>query len=326
MASLNARAPSLFLHIALTFLWLSTLSIATPTGVSLDIGPNQLISNTKSVFNSGPITPANTNNMSLDVFQTAREGELFEVTLSLSPGTYDLYLGFVETQSCSDAARVFHIFVNGEIMRESFDIYEVAKGCGRAYITSIPNLSISHLHVKPVVVKFVSVSGLATLSYIQATASKKQCIPVTKSARINEPHLAHSVPGVYNPVVDHDSDKYEFVRLDGRESHTHFSFIGGSGRIISYEWSIVETGKIISTNATFTYKFPLGTTRVRLTVTDNVCSQHRDDTSITVTTSSLKGQYCYYYPFNDHTKTLGPQTLLNSPPACFIQRIIFSEN
>ncbi len=41
--------------------------------------------------------------------------------------------------------------------------------------------------------------------------------------------------------------------------------------------------------------FPLGSTRIRLEVIDNVCSQDDDETIITVTGSKQPGQYCYYY-------------------------------
>lgn len=313
MACFEAKCFRLVIPVTLILFCISTVSAANAKSISLDVGPKTFIPNSKSITNVGPIEAVNTKNIPLDAFRTARQGSSFEVSLPLAEGTYDLDMGFVETESCSNSGRVFHIYVNDEIMRESFNIFKAAKGCSRTYVATIPNLSISYIQVNPIVVKFVSVSALAAVSYIRARPSKKQCVPVTRNAKILEPHLTHSIPGAYSPIVDQDKDKFEFVILDGRESHTHFSYGGTSGRIISYEWSIVETGEIISTKSTFKHKFQLGTTRVRLTVTDDVCSQHRDDTSITVTTSSLKGQYCYYYDFNDQTEKLGPQTLLDSP-------------
>lgn len=313
MVFCEARYFIFLFPVTLIFVCISTASAAKAKSFSLDVGPKTIIPNTKSVTNLGDITDVNTNNIPLDAFRTAREGSSFEVSLPLDEGTYDLDLGFVETESCSSSGRVFHIYLDDEIMKESFNIFEAAKGCGRTYVASIPNLSISYIRLKPIVVKFVSVSGLATVSYIRAQPSKKQCVPVTRNATIQEPHLTHSIPGEYKPVVDQDGDKFEFVTLDGRGSHTHFSYNDISGRIIAYEWSIVETGEVISTKSIFKHKFPLGTTLVRLTVTDDICSQHRDDASITVTTTSLKGQYCYYYQFNNLTESLGPQTLLDSP-------------
>lgn len=170
----------------------------------------------------------------------------------------------------------------------------------------------------PLTIRFEAVSGgPATLSYVRVMPAKQQCVPVTDrdSSTVEDLHLAHSIPGNYAPRVDTDGDMYEVFSLDGRESHTHFSYPGGSGKIVRYEWTLVETGEVISNEATFSYKFPLGTTRVRLTVVDDACTQDRDETSITVTTSVLPGQYCYFYPFIDDgdtsssTVNLQPQTL-----------------
>lgn len=284
---------------------------ATRKRVSVDIGPT-FIPGTKPFTNLGRIFAKNTKNIPLTGFKSARQGKAFHISLSLAPGTYDVDMGFVETQFCFKSGRVFHIYVNGELRRESVDIFKAAKGCHRAYVDSIPKISISEIQLEPIIVRLVSVSGLATISYLQASPSNKQCVPVTRRAKISALHLAHAIPGTYPSVIDRDEDRYEVVRLDGRESHTHFSYSGGSGKIISYEWALIESGKVISTRPTFKYKFPLGTSRVRLTVTDNICTQHSDVTSITVRTTIIRGQYCYFYRYGDQTKDLQPQTLRKS--------------
>lgn len=339
-----------------------------PNNLTLDIGPDHPIPGTHSfsLVSLPSVSSVVSVNVPSDipstVFHSAVEGSSFSLSLALAPGTYNLDLGFLETRFCPSSPyyyyytpssssssasplssrRVFHVYVNDALLLESFDISQAAAStaCNLAYVETIPSVTVSFIEILPLTIRLEAVSGgPATLSYLRILPAKTQCVPVTDrdSSTVEDLHLAHAIPGNYAPRVDTDGDMHEVFRLDGRESHTHFSYSGGSGKIVRYEWTLVETGEIISTEATFRYKFPLGTTRVRLTVVDDACTQDRDETSITVTTSVLPGQYCYFYPFIDvddgsdpttssSTVNLQPQTLSTASVRPIASAVSLSSN
>lgn len=180
------------------------------------------------------------------------------------------------------------------------DIFKEAGGCHIAIVEKFIDQTVDALKPTPIVINFQAVSGAATLSYLRIKSSSKQCVSVTKNPRLLKNHFAHSRPGTYPPddsssYVDRYNQGFVQVKIDGSASHTHFSYAGGTGMVVSYRWIIPETGKLVSNEKSFSRKFKLGTTRLRLIVRDNGCSHDEADTSVTVTGNTQKGTYCYYY-------------------------------
>lgn len=320
MLRLNPSNLTRFQHGVIQRLFL-LISLLTLTSVraqtSIDIGPSTTVPGTTSFKNNGVLITRNSQGIPANGFRWSRRGQNFHVSLNLSPGTYDIHLGFIESILCRRSARVFHIYVNGQLEKESFDIFASASACRKAHVTTISRVTVSPIKVQPIQIRFVAVTNQASISYIRVSKSANACIPVTRTVNILEQHLAHAVPGSYPPLVDTDGNKFESTLIDGRNSHTHFSYSGGSGKIISYEWRLVESGTIISRKAFFRYKFPMGATRIRLSVMDNACTQDSAETTVTVTGVNQPGRYCYLYP---HTAFLQPGALLRnrSPVAAFL--------
>lgn len=286
---------------------------------SIDFGPSTVISGTTSFQNVGILQTKNSRGIPANGFKWSRFGQNFQASLNLAPGTYDIHLGFIETSLCKNSARIFHIYVNERLERESFDIFSAVGFCHKAHVSTVTRVTVSPIKVLPIRVKFVAVSNQASISYIRVSSSANACVPVTRTANILQQHLAHAVPGSYPPLVDNDGNKFESTLIDGRNSHTHFSYSGGSGKIISYEWRLLKSGTIISRKAFFWYKFPMGTTRIRLSVMDSACTQDSAETTITVTGTNQPGQYCYFYPVTAH---LNPGALLRNrrPVAAFLSK------
>lgn len=258
------------------------------------------------------------------VYRTARAGKLFEYSFSLEPGAYNITLGFVEflDEYCFEPGhRVFNVFINDVPHLEGFDVFNEA-GC-RVGIEKSITQTVSGFQPKPLVIRFESVLGNAVVSLIYIRPSAQKCIPQSLSGNLTSDHAAHSVPGPYPPqltasspksYVDADGDGFVTVLLDGSRSHTHFFDTENDvqGRVIEYVWTIVNTGEIISKQVSFRYRFPLGVTRLRLSVVDSSCSMDETETSVTVTGSLYPGTYCYFY--QNATEVPMGGTPLDSPP------------
>lgn len=246
----------------------------------------------------------------ITAFRSSRYGKDFTYSFNVPPGAYDIILGVIELYSkhCSvPGNRVFNVFVNGQLRLEGFDIFETA-GCFTAHRIDIKSATVGSVVTKPLTIRFVAVSNFAQIAYIGVKSAKVACIPESDTGKITDDHAAHAVPGTYPPqdgpssplsYVDINGDGVHAVRIDGSDSHTHFLDTKNNiaGRITKYEWSIVETGEIISNKVRFWYNFPLGTTRLKLSVLDNSCTTDEAETTVTVTGKMQPGQYCYYYPF-----------------------------
>lgn len=289
----------------LLFFAISTTTISVNAkSVSLNIGPQYPIQDTKTHVHPNVVIPqsATGNGGSFTpavFFRTSRSGRSFKVYVTVPVGSYDLHFGFVETRFCRPGGRVMHVHVDGQIKLESYDIFKAAGNkCNVAVLETVVQHAVSVVHESPVAIKFsaVSANAPATVSSIRITPSfKYPCNPVTTNARIDADHLAHAVPRSYRPVVDRDDDGSEVVFIDGRGSHTHFSFAAGSGKILYYVWTDVETRQVVSRKPYFYHRFSLGTTRLRLTVIDGMCTSDDAETTITVTSNIQPGQYCYIY-------------------------------
>lgn len=284
--------------------------------VVLDVGNDAPLRGTRVHKHTGELSMADVSGIPSKVFRTSREGRKFDLRIPAPPGTYDVELGFVETDECASGRRVFNVLMNGFARLNAFDIFHEAGGCHKAVVETFVDQAVGLLQPHFLHIELRGIAGEATLSFVRVRPVLEQCVPVTTHPKVRSDHLAHSVPGVYpqgdaSSFVDRAGVGQVSVKLDGSGSHTHFSDAGKSGRIISYRWTLPETGKVVSRQASFRHSFPLGTTRLKLTVMDDACTRDEAETTVSVTGNMQPGAYCYYY--DDLTSLPGPGTLLKSP-------------
>lgn len=250
-----------------------------------------------------------TDNVDASNYQTSRFGTDFTFSFNLEPGAYDIILGFAEyfQKFCNlPGNRVFNVYVNDLIQLEGYDIFATA-GCNKGVEVKLTT-SVGVVDTQPVRIHFVSISNFATVSYVSIKPGKKECIPASDSGSLSEgeDHAAHAVPGSYPPQLNANSPKtyvdsagkgFVNVRINGDGSHTHFFDSADNiiGVVTDYTWTLMETGEVISKKVAFNYDFPLGVTRLKLTVMDNSCTTDEAETTVTVTGAIQPGQYCYYY-------------------------------
>lgn len=257
------------------------------------------------------------------VFKTGVEGTAFSLSFALPANTYDVELGFIQTQDCQIGSRIFNIFINSKLRESAFDIFRDA-GCSKPFVTRYNRQIVDPVSSTGLTISFEVVSGVASLSFVRIRQSARPCVPeVPVPATTSFDHFAHSVPGIYPQgsdaaFVDRLGNGFYRVRVDGSGSHTHFTLGNYTARIKSYEWTREDTGKVISTSQAFWYKFPLGTTVLKLTVTDTVCSVDEDTTSITVTGNTQTGVICYQYADQGSILPVGSLKLSPRPTLSFI--------
>lgn len=270
----------------------------------------QQVANSDTAFYSGTVTNSAGEAPNF-YYKSSRYGMDFTYSFDLAPGTYDVTLGFAENYApvhCSETGkRVFHVYINGLVQLEGFDIF-ARVGCHVAEEMTFYGQSVGSVDTKPLAIRFVAIANNAVVNYIRIKTAADRCIPASSSGGLQngEDHAAHAVPGSYPPqlgpnsptsYVDSDGDGFVWVDINGDGSHTHFfdSALNIIGRITEFKWTLVETGEVISTEEKFRYKFPLGTTRLKLAVLDNSCTRDEAETTVTVTGRVQPGQYCYYY-------------------------------
>ena len=98
-------------------------------------------------------------------------------------------------------------------------------------------------------------------------------------------HRAHAVPGPDQTVFDLDDNGSEMVQLDGVGSHSHYFNAGPpviSGVINQFTWRITSTNRVFCTAMKCEYTFPVGTTKLSLTVVDNTQDTAMDTMTVTV--------------------------------------------
>lgn len=241
-------------------------------------------------------------------FSSVMQGVQFSYSFSLPAGSYNIQLGFIElaVPHCSAASRMFNVHINGHLRLEGYDIYTAAGSrCRTATIAQFSQQRVDvdpvKQKVKPLVISFTGVAGLASISHVAIQPAVRQCTPVADNVNPTADHFAHAVPGDYPPTngvssyVDRTGKGFVWVMLDGSASHTHFSYGMKTGRVTSYTWSLAETGQVVSTAVRFRMRFNLGTTRLLLVVTDDACTSDEAETSVSVTGRIQPGAYCYVY-------------------------------
>lgn len=241
--------------------------------------------------------------------QSSRFGTDFTYSFHLEPGAYDILLAFSENfdpNFCSvPGKRVFNVYVNGLIQLEGYDIFTQV-GCRKGVEVLLKDHTVGAVDIEPLTIRFSSIVNFAQINFIRIKKAAEACIPASTTGELSADHAAHAVPGSYpsqdsaqspRSYVDSAGLGYVKVPISGERSHTHFfdPKKGIIGKITSYTWSIVETGKVISRQEKFSHNFPLGTTRLKLAVTDNSCTSDEAETTVTVTGKIQPGLYCYYY-------------------------------
>ncbi|CAN8073807.1 unnamed protein product [Agarophyton chilense] len=283
-------------------------STPTANSVTIDVGSSGDMAVAGTAKYSSASTFTATSNIGANAFKTGRSGTDFSYTFNFAPGAYDILIGFAEYQNsfCTEPGqRVFNVFVNDEIQVESIDLS--TSGCFTG-VQEIISSSVGVVDTQPITIRFEAIIGEAIVSYIKISPAADVCIPASNSGGLEpgEDHAAHSVPGSYPPqlsasspksYVDSNGDGFAAVFIDGSGSHSHFFDAANNiiGVITEYKWSLVETGEVLSTKEKFWYSFPLGTTRLKLSVLDNSCTTDEAETTVTVTGAMQPGQYCYYY-------------------------------
>lgn len=231
------------------------------------------------------------------VFNDARVGSSFTVHLSATPGSYDVLLAFIQGRDCVSGARVFHVSINGNVFVKNLDVFEKV-GCKKPYILQYNNQEVKPDGNRRISVSLKAVSGKAGISFYGIRQPRSQCRPRSSdTSKFN--HDAHSDPGRYPPdggaYIDSKNKGFVTVLIDGSASHTHAEINGRDAKLISYKW-MLSNGKVISTSKKFYYRFPIGTTKLRLVVKDEICSTNEATTYVTVTGTRGSGADCYYYP------------------------------
>lgn len=262
-------------------------------------------------------------------YQSARYGADFTYDFDLAPGAYDVTLGFAEIYPphCMEPGkRVFKVFINENIQLDGYDIF-ARNGCYKAEELTFSSQTVGSVNTKPLSIRFAATANFAQVAFIKVKTASDNCIPVSSGGGMMEAdHAAHSVPGSYPPqlngnsplsYVDSDGDGFVSITIDGKGSHTHFFDSANNiiGEITAYQWTLAETGEVLSMEKSFTYDFPLGTTRLKLAVLDNSCTRDEAETTVTVTGAIQPGQYCYYYQGLSEPPTGGTLLDVTNPPS-----------
>lgn len=299
--------------------------------VNLGTGAKDIAARGSSKVSTSNVV-AGTANAPISWYRFGRIGTDFTFRFNLKPGAYSIILGFAEfgKKFCSEAEkRVFNVYVNDAIQLEGYDIYANA-GCNKGIEVKLSTQTVGTVDFKPLQIRFASIVNFALINFIYIKPASKQCVPASDTGGLadGEDHAAHSVPGSYPPQINAGSPKsyvdsadrgFVNVRIDGGSSHSHFfdSVENIVGVITEYKWTIAETGKLVSKKQAFNYDFPLGTTRLKLSVVDNSCTTDEAETTVTVTGAIQPGQYCYYY--EGLTERPAGGTLLDEPRPQFAE-------
>lgn len=284
----------------------------------IDLAGTKKTSTTKAIMRTTSITQKQ--------LQTNRFGADFTYKFNLNPGAYDIVLGFSENFNsfCAEPGkRVFNVYVNDLIQLEAVDIFAQV-GCFKGMEVVLKRQTVGAVDIQPLTLRFAAIVNNAQINYIKVMESANECVPASATGQLSADHAAHAVPGSYPPqntanaaksYVDTAGSGFFRVTIDGGKSHTHFFDPAKNivGRVTSYTWTIVETNKVISRQETFSYNFPLGTTRLKLAVTDNSCTSDEAETTVTVTGKIQPGAYCYYYQGLDDLPKAGSEAGSETP-------------
>lgn len=299
-----------------------SLSTTSAVDILVNAGPfSGAVNGTRSTSYSGSIANVPLGERAA-TFRTARIGRDFTYHFDVPTGGYTLTIGVAETsfRHCKlaksqtppvgvrkERRRLFSIMVNGRVLVSQLNV-AARFGCFSAGLLNIP--AIHNARDGFLAVRFKGDLGSARVSFIRiraTTTTRPACVPDSPTGRLSADHSAHSVPGSYPPqnrpnsppaYVDADNDNAVRIYIDGSQSHTHYFDPGRDviGRLVDVTWSLLPSNTVISKKLSFWYTFPVGNTRLRLTVQDNACDVHSAETTVSVFNHMRSGIYCYYYP------------------------------
>lgn len=242
-----------------------------------------------------------------DFYKFAVVGSSFQYQFDLRPGAYNLTMGFAEIvdQRCGlEQARVFNVYINDVLKLPGYNILANVP-CYKGVEVSI-EFSVSSVMTSKTILRFEGVAWDALVNFIDIRPQTGGCKPASGTLDGSD-HGAHAIPGSYPPQLTRFSPKSYVdkrgrggvtVAVNGARSHTHFfdTDKGEPGSLVEYTWTLVSTGQVIARTPKFSRFFPLGVTRLKLTVVDSSCDSDEAETTVTVT-GTLRGEesYCYFY-------------------------------
>ncbi|GAB0490528.1 hypothetical protein MMPV_001765 [Pyropia vietnamensis] len=263
----------------------------------------------------------------LDSMYASHRAGKFGYTVSVKPGTYALRLHVAETwaPNYKRGARVQTLLagdgvsITGRATR--VDPYALAGGKERAAVVSMPAVKVGSSG--KLIIQCVSIVQNCLLSGVTISTRSSGAGFLSdqtgggggggsggggngsSSGGKGNPgkennggfdHRSHAVPGAAYAALDFDGNGQEVVELDGGGSHTHYfdAVSGKGGKIVKYEWTNVATGAVLGRTQKISATFPLGTTTVKLTVTDTTGDVASDTTTVTVSSGAAGGWWCYW--------------------------------
>lgn len=243
----------------------------------------------------------------------ALELPVVPITSDGDDGGYTVTLLFAETLFNGSGLRVFDV-VLGDAANESLrvtlagvDIWAEAGGLHRPLRRVVDNMAIPSGRLS-IFLRGVVENPLICGTVVAAAGQEvfvSTSSPFFDAGLAGFDHQAHSVPPAPLTAVDYDDAGTAAVTLDGSLSHSHYFDAGPpvvTGSIVRHYWANAESGAPFGGNqSVVTARFPLGVTKVELTVTDNTGQNATDTTTVTVLPPMLSGLYGYYYPLEEIT-------------------------
>lgn len=236
----------------------------------------------------------------------------FTYNIPTGNGVFEVDLIFAEiwdggSDGMKVGTRVFDVAIEDTVVLQNFDVYKEAGGLFKLVKKSITDIQVEDETITLTFIQKAAqnpmVSGIlirkkdgSDIAYVPGVSDEGTGAPQTPSvANKGFDHQAHAVAGGPYQDTDYNNDGEVTVELDGRGSHSHYNDpdTEESGFITSYSWKV--NGKVIGTKPFFTYNFPVGKTKLTLTVKDNAGDSASAETEVTVLPSTAGGAFCYYY-------------------------------
>lgn len=260
------------------------------------------------------------------------DGAALSYNFPVSAGSYNVVLLFAEVFAASQAvgARIFDVSLQSKVVLPKFDVFAEAgaykalkkpfkavavKGATGLQLDlnfvgpdnpMISGITISRVDGEDIVLaskggggpgSSADGKGTVTIGGTGGTAPGEVVggtSPGTgETGDFN--HQSHAVPGGPYSDIDFNGDGLVTFTLDGTLSHSHYfnPETAATGKVVKFSWKVA--GKEIGTKSMLKKDFPVGTTPVSLTVTDQTGDAAEAIVDVEALASSSGGAYCYYY-------------------------------
>ncbi|PXF45705.1 hypothetical protein BWQ96_04473 [Gracilariopsis chorda] len=230
----------------------------------------------------------------------------FSYNIPTGPGSYVVQLVFAEIFKPTQAVgkRLFNVAIEDKVVLKNFDVFKEA-GANTELTKTYENVVVADNTLTIACMQGPAENPMLSAIIIKRTDGSD--IPIgetfggeglgekTQFTDKKFDHQAHAVAGDTYVATDFNNDGVADALLDGSLSHSHYNNpqTGESGYIAKYEWTVGD--KLISNKQTFTNKFTIGVTDVKLTVTDQTGDVASAYTQVKVFPATAGGAYCYYY-------------------------------